>query len=256
MADLPELSAEAQRRFRTKEENALSHLQKAVQRDWQESSFQSSEEIQEQDIGAVIHYALKLFQIAADEYWRLRTNHVEFLDWLTILQDKTVKHVQHKWILLKKDGEFSFQVRCLPNLERALRDECGCWMLRLKGNPEESDQSRQNGLGRQDKAGAPAQTTAIPAKEPLRRGPKPDLERALRIAEIVRQVAPDGNWSSKLDEISEALDEAGVPVPRTWRSEPRQYRDWDACLERPLKRKVIKYHVDMARSRSAPETLA
>jgi hypothetical protein len=102
---------------------------------------------------------------------------------------------------------------------------------------------------------------AQPATEPTttgrKRGPKPDHETALRLAEIVARVAPDGEWRGKLDDVCEALDEAKIPFPAKWRRD-RQWRCWADYLEKPIVIKAIEYRLEMAKQRSKPipETLS
>jgi hypothetical protein len=84
---------------------------------------------------------------------------------------------------------------------------------------------------------APAATKTVEgrAKGVGKRGPKLDDERASRVAKIVKSVAPDGDWRSKLDAICEALDEAKIPSPTTWRRNPdRKYHCWSRCGESRL----------------------
>ncbi|MBZ5604448.1 MAG: hypothetical protein LAO79_19265 [Acidobacteriia bacterium] len=75
-------------------------------------------------------------------------------------------------------------------------------------------------------------------------GPKRDRERALQVKEIVARFAPDGDWRSKLDEICEALDERGVPFPKSWKSDG--CRSWSDCTERQLVIKAIDYRLRTA----------
>jgi hypothetical protein len=92
-----------------------------------------------------------------------------------------------------------------------------------------------------------------------KRGPKPMLEVALRVAEVVARVAPGGDLRSKLDEICEALDEAEVPSPATWRkNEKRKYRSWSDCFEPEIAVKAIEYRLELARQqkKAASETLS
>ena len=90
-----------------------------------------------------------------------------------------------------------------------------------------------------------------------KRGPKPDLETASRVAEIVARVAPDGDWRPKLDDICDALDGQNIPFPRTWRRK-RQCRSWADCCERDVVVKAIEYRLRIAneRKKAPPETLS
>ena len=86
-----------------------------------------------------------------------------------------------------------------------------------------------------------------------RRGPRRDLEGAVLIAEIVRRVAPNGDWRKKLDDIREALDESGIPCPTTW-PENQNARSWSDCLEDAVVVKAIQYRLDVAKGRETPVT--
>jgi hypothetical protein len=105
---------------------------------------------------------------------------------------------------------------------------------------------------------APGQPASLqPNGKGRKRGPKPDLETASRMAEIVERVAPDGDWRPKCDDICLALDEAEVPIPKKWRRD-RNCRCWSDCLERPIVVKVIEYRLELAKQRekAAPETFS
>jgi hypothetical protein len=90
-----------------------------------------------------------------------------------------------------------------------------------------------------------------------KRGPKPDHETAARVAETVANVAPNGDWRAKWEEICEALDEARIPCPRTWQRN-RRYRTWADCGERDIAVKVIESKLKLAKQRRqpAPETFS
>jgi hypothetical protein len=88
-----------------------------------------------------------------------------------------------------------------------------------------------------------AKTTASP-----NRGPKPDYETALRVAEIVMRVAGEGKWRRQLEDICIELDEQAVPHPKTWKE--RGYRSWlDSLCEPQLAEKAITHHLEMAARR-------
>ena len=84
---------------------------------------------------------------------------------------------------------------------------------------------------------------------PGRRGPKRDYETALRVAEVIARVAPDGNWRAKSEDICDELDEADIRRPKTWKA--KGYATWtDCCVgERDLVIKAIDHHLDRARER-------
>ena len=90
-----------------------------------------------------------------------------------------------------------------------------------------------------------------------KRGPKPDHEGAERVAEIVARVAPDGDWRGKLDDVCEALDEAKIPFPRTWRRD-KHCRGWADHPEKAMAIKAIEYRLGIAKQESnpTPETLS
>jgi hypothetical protein len=85
--------------------------------------------------------------------------------------------------------------------------------------------------------------------KPRKRGPRPDFDKATRVADIVARIAPDGGWRPKVDDICEALDEEQVPVPRTWRRK-RKYRWWADCVERAIAIKAIEYRLKIAKRRA------
>jgi hypothetical protein len=79
----------------------------------------------------------------------------------------------------------------------------------------------------------------------VKRGPKPDYENALRVAEVVARVAGESNWHHKLDDICMELDEKLIPRPKTWKK--RGHRDWlDGLRERHLVTKAIAHHLKLA----------
>jgi hypothetical protein len=107
---------------------------------------------------------------------------------------------------------------------------------------------------------APVESEAAnrePRREGLKRGPKPDYENAALVAEIVARVAPDGDWRSRRDDVCEALDEAKVPIPRTWRK-GRKCKCWCDCVERDIVIKAIEYRLDIAREqkKATPATFS
>jgi hypothetical protein len=78
-----------------------------------------------------------------------------------------------------------------------------------------------------------------------RRGPKPDYETALRVAEIVARVAGKEKWRTKLEDICFELDESTIPRPKTWKA--RGHRDWfEALSERHLVEKAIAHHLELS----------
>jgi len=68
---------------------------------------------------------------------------------------------------------------------------------------------------------------------------------ALKVAEVVARVAPDGNWRQKLDDVCETLDEA-VSIPKVWRTKDKCCRTWSDQLDRGLKVKAIEYRLRSA----------
>jgi hypothetical protein len=82
--------------------------------------------------------------------------------------------------------------------------------------------------------------------EGRKRGPRPDPETAVRVAEIVTRVAPDGDWRSKLDDVCGALDEEKIPCPKRWRKN-RDYRCWGDWLERDIVVKAVEYRLQIAK---------
>lgn len=97
----------------------------------------------------------------------------------------------------------------------------------------------------------PGLETGIPTR--TRRGPKPDYETALKVAEIVAAVAGEGMWRSELEEICLELDEKNILRPKTWKMQG--YKSWFDCLgERRLVQKAISHHLELAKR--YPKTLA
>jgi hypothetical protein len=82
-----------------------------------------------------------------------------------------------------------------------------------------------------------------------RRGPPRDFVTALRVEEVVRRLAPEGNWREKSEDICEGLDEARIRFPKTWKA--KGHRTWYDCLmaERGLAIKAIGHHLERARER-------
>jgi hypothetical protein len=91
-----------------------------------------------------------------------------------------------------------------------------------------------------------------------KRGPKPDHEGALQVAAIVAVIAPDGAWRSQVDAVCEALDKAGVPYPKRWRTRDRFCDGWAAYDEKANAVKAIEYRLEIAKQRNkvTSETLS
>jgi hypothetical protein len=87
-----------------------------------------------------------------------------------------------------------------------------------------------------------------PVKKRARPGAKRDVETAKRVAEIVARVVGDQRWNSMVDDICDALDEANVPRPKTWRSREPRIMSWsDAAATAPeLAKKAINHHLKNA----------
>jgi hypothetical protein len=96
--------------------------------------------------------------------------------------------------------------------------------------------------------------------EGRRRGPTPDYEKASRVAGVVARVAPAlpktglpyGEWRSKLEDILMALDDDGIPTPKTW-GPKHGYRNWYAAVAadtaergRHMAIEAIKYRLKLA----------
>jgi hypothetical protein len=87
-----------------------------------------------------------------------------------------------------------------------------------------------------------------PAREKVRPGPKPDMEAARMVRKIVTQAAGDAPWTPHLMAICEALDEAGIRIPRTWRRRDSRLTSWeDAAYSEPnLARLAIRHYLKNA----------
>ena len=99
-----------------------------------------------------------------------------------------------------------------------------------------------------------AQPARVAPNKKRKRGPRPDHETALRVAEIVARVAPDGEWRGRLDDVCEALDDEKIPIPARWRNS----RCWADYPEKPLLVKAVEYRLQIAKQgmESTPETLS
>jgi len=60
----------------------------------------------------------------------------------------------------------------------------------------------------------------------VRPGPKPNVDQARQVFEVVQSVAGEQDWKTNLDEICDAMDTAHIPVPRTWRNRHPCIQDW------------------------------
>ena len=98
----------------------------------------------------------------------------------------------------------------------------------------------------------------VPA--PRKRGPKPDHETALRVAEIIATIARNSDWKDKLEEVCGALDKAELPYPKTWPRRDVKLTSWEdgATFEPALAKKAIEHLLKLAKQRkkAPPETLS
>jgi hypothetical protein len=85
----------------------------------------------------------------------------------------------------------------------------------------------------------------------------------LRVAEIVARVAPGGDVRSELDKICKALDEVGIPFPKTWSKNnvagsEYSVSKWADYPDAEWAVKAINYRLDLAKQRktATPETLS
>jgi hypothetical protein len=96
------------------------------------------------------------------------------------------------------------------------------------------------------------QTEKGPDNPRKKRGPERDHKTALRVAGIVKGIAPDGKWRSKLDEICDALVEQEIPMPKPWKPK-HGFRNWcEAGLDtnargRHMAIEAIKHHLKLAK---------
>jgi hypothetical protein len=124
------------------------------------------------------------------------------------------------------------------------------------GNAEPPPVETVPGAAQVEPAGASGTATITPKK----RGPKPDHETALRVTEVIKAVAPDGDWKDKLEEICSALDKAELPHPKTWPRRDLPLKNWEdgAMIEPALAKKAIEHLLKVAKQRkkNPPETLS
>jgi len=98
--------------------------------------------------------------------------------------------------------------------------------------------------------GQSMQTTVVPAT--ITHGPRIDYATAIKVAQIVQEIAPDGKWRPNLDDILVALDDAAIPTPKTWRPK-HGYRNWYAAVTDTVTRgrhmaiEAIKHHLKRAK---------
>jgi hypothetical protein len=83
-------------------------------------------------------------------------------------------------------------------------------------------------------------------------GPKPNFERARRVAEIVQQVTNGEPWKPRIDEICDELDEAKIPFSMKWRKLGTHSWTEAAIMQKELVKKAITYHLKIAGSETTP----
>jgi hypothetical protein len=87
------------------------------------------------------------------------------------------------------------------------------------------------------------------AVEPRKRGPDPDTENHKQIADIIRRFEPDWRSLDKLEDICEALDNAKLPLPKSWAKwKPRKPHTWMRALQlrQRLVVQALEYRLKMA----------
>lgn len=92
-------------------------------------------------------------------------------------------------------------------------------------------------------AGTPEAVCGKPAEvSKNKRGPKRDYETALKVASIVDEAAPDRKFRAHLERICDALDNAKIRRPKTWKK--KGYETWFDCLLGDCDRviKAIEHH--------------
>lgn len=97
------------------------------------------------------------------------------------------------------------------------------------------------------------QTAGLGASKGRRRGPAPDTETAVRVADIVNRERLQRPWRAALEDICEALDSEQVKRPHTWKK--RGHRTWCECLdlESHLVKEAVRHHLKLAQA--ARETI-
>jgi hypothetical protein len=159
--------------------------------------------------------------------------------WLDLLRENSpnfqkTQHTEHGADVDAGDIQFL----CTASEEYCFERETACISKKL-GVVEPETRALPAGEG------DPA--TQVAPKPERRRGPTPDYKTAVRVAVLIGRIAIDAPWWSKLDDICLALDDEGVPRPKTWRK--RGYGDWFDCLsgERNLVVKAINHHLSLAK---------
>jgi hypothetical protein len=173
-------------------------------------------------------------------------------EWLLELSGKTF---QEKVMLYERDGQrrksefVSFvQNRLATQFIKLMRER---WEL-LSQRPG----STGTGTGSPQLQPPVAQRKGVPAVLPetgtarskAKPGPKLDKDTAQQVAEIVRPLANGQPLKDKLDDICEALDQAQIPCPKTWRKREPAMKNWadGAAFEPELAKKAIKHHLKNA----------
>lgn len=88
-----------------------------------------------------------------------------------------------------------------------------------------------------------------------KRGPKPDYGTAVRVAQIVAGVAPNGEWRSRLDDVCMELDDQQIPRPKTWKAR-HGFGSWYAAVAsdeasrgRHIAIEAIKHQLNLAKEK-------
>ena len=150
----------------------------------------------------------------------------------------------------------------IPAIREALKAELQAVLRQRKERAGAFSKTDQGGAmgpsgDKSNASGAGPAVNASRSEEGRKRGPKTQYDIAARVAEVVKRLAPDGDWRPKLDQICEALDVAKVPSPKVWH--PRYAaKTWADYPEKSTAVKVIEDRLTLAKQKlkRTPETLS
>jgi hypothetical protein len=149
------------------------------------------------------------------ERWSVTGGNLRIRRRLSWLAEKAVIELGDKgrdgwdfWLnLLRRHSPAWVEITGIPGLCSVSADFClKCENLVRSGRSGEF-------VSAEETADTAERRTSVRAK----RGPRTDEAALRRVYDIVQRIAPNGVLKSDLYDICEALDEAGVAVPKSWR---------------------------------------